>query len=273
MLQPWSFARRNLRKRLLRWLFENRNFRTARCLHATAMKEAEGIEAFGFGKPIAVVPIGLEIQEYTDTDPQEALSRWPELQDKRVLLFMSRVHLVKGLFNLIEAWKELAGQFPDWQVVIAGPDQGGHTRQIEAAAGAASLSNRVTFVGPVYGTLKTSLFAASYLFVLPTFSENFGIVVLESLATGVPVITTKGAPWQSLVAYGCGWWIDTGVTPLLEAMRHALSLPDSERQAMGERGLNLVKEQHSWPHIGRQMVAVYDWLLGLGDRPDCVLSG
>ncbi len=273
MLEPWSIARSHWKKRLIRWLFQNRNLRTARCLHATAAKEAEGIAAFGFGKPIAVIPIGLEMQEYTDSDPHEALESWPELRGKRVLLFLSRVHPVKGLFNLIEAWAQLVGEFPDWQLVIAGPDEVGHTRQIRAAAQAASLSDRVSFVGPVYGTLKASLLTAADLFVLPTFTENFGIVVAESLAAGVPVITTKGAPWQSIVDYQCGWWIDIGVEPLAEALHAGLALPDDKRQAMARNGLKLVQEQHAWPEISHKMIATYDWLLGLGDRPNCVVGG
>lgn len=273
MLEPWSIARSHWKKRLIRRLFENKNLRTARCLHATAGKEAEGIAAFSFGKPIAVVPIGLEIQEYANSDPREALARWPELCDKRLMLFMSRVHPVKGLLNLIEAWAQLAGKFPDWQLVIAGPDEVGHTRQVQRAAEAASIGGRVTFVGPVYDTLKTSLLAAADLFVLPTFTENFGIVVAESLAAGVPVITTKGAPWRSIVDYQCGWWIDIGVEPLLEALRAGLSLPDDQRRAMGAAGLKMVQEEHAWPEISRQMITVYDWVLGLADRPDCVTGG
>ena len=270
MLEPWSIARSRWKKRLVRWLFENRNLRTARCLHATADQEADNIRALGIDKPIAIVPIGLETEPYTQADPQEARERWPELRDKRPLLFMSRIHPKKGLFNLIEAWAKLAREFADWQLVIAGPDELSHESEVRAVAEAAGIGGRVTFVGPVYGTLKTSLLAAAGLFVLPTFSENFGIVVIESLAAGVPVITTKGAPWRSVVEHECGWWIDIGVAPLLEALQAGLSLPDDQRRAMGLRGLEMVRQKHSWPEISRQMIAVYDWLLGLGERPECV---
>jgi len=271
MLEPWSMARSRWKKRLMAWLFENRNFRTAVCLHATADQEADNIRAFGINKPIAVIPIGLETEAYTSADPTEAWEHWTELCDKRMLLFMSRIHPKKGLFNLIDAWRQLVGEFPDWQLVIAGPDELGHTGEVKAAAKSAGISDRVTFVGPVYGTLKTSLLTAADLFVLPTFSENFGIVVLESLACGVPVITTKGAPWQSLLDYQCGWWIDIGVPPLLEALHEGMSLPGDRRRAMAKHGLTMIDEIYSWPAISRKMIATYDWVLGLGERPDCVL--
>ncbi len=105
--------------------------------------------------------------------------------------------------------------------------------------------------------------------MLPTFSENFGVVVAEALAHGLPVITTQGAPWADLPAFGCGRWIPIGVEPLAEALREAMALSDAERAAMGERGLQYVR-RYDWAAIAEDMAAVYRWVLGRGDRPDCV---
>ena len=93
----------------------------------------------------------------------------------------------------------------------------------------------------------------------------------EALAAGVPVITTKGAPWQDLETHDCGWWVDIGVEPLVQALTEAVSLTDAQRQAMGARGRALVERKYSWDHVAEEMAGVYRWLLGQGERPDCVV--
>ena len=105
--------------------------------------------------------------------------------------------------------------------------------------------------------------------MLPTFSENFGVVVAEALSHGLPVITTRGAPWADLETHGCGWWVDIGVEPLAVALRQAMALSDDERWTMGERGRAYV-QRYNWADIARQMADVYRWVLGQGTRPDCL---
>jgi glycosyltransferase involved in cell wall biosynthesis len=131
------------------------------------------------------------------------------------------------------------------------------------------LDASVVFAGAVAGAQKAALYRDADLFVLPTFSENFGLVVAEALSYGVPVITTRGAPWADLETHGCGWWIDTGVEPLVAALRAATALTDSERQAMGERGRAYV-QRYDWDAIAAQTLALYRWVLGQGERPGFV---
>ena len=87
---------------------------------------------------------------------------------------------------------------------------------------------------------------------------------------GVPAITTRGAPWKCLEEERCGWWVDIGVAPLAAALQEAMQLSDEDRQAMGRRGAAMVRERFSWERIGLEMARVYDWVLGQGDKPDCV---
>jgi glycosyltransferase involved in cell wall biosynthesis len=158
-------------------------------------------------------------------------------------------------------------------MVVCGPDECGHTEQVKRAVAEAGLSGEFEFKSLVNGVEKEALYASADLFVLPTFSENFGIAVAEALAAGVPVITTTGAPWEELRTRQCGWWIDIGVEPLAVAMREATLLSDQERYEMGQRGRRLVEEKYAWPQIGRDMLAVYQWVLGQGPQPECVIEG
>lgn len=269
MLEPWSFHNRWWKKSLGCFFFENANLRHAACLHATAGQEARNLRALGLKKPIAIVPIGLDLKDYGLPDSLQI----PPLcyrKDKKHLLFLSRIHPVKGLVNLATAWNRICRDFPDWRLIIAGPDHHNHTPDIQKALTPAALAQTI-FPGPVYGSDKIDLLRQADLFVLPTFSENFGIVVLESLACGVPVITTKGAPWAELAERKCGWWVDIGSDPLTDTLREAMAQSHTERQEMGLRGRRLVEEKYAWPEIAKQMLAVYDWILDDDNvTPDCV---
>lgn len=271
MMEPWSLQQSRIKKQIARRLFVERYLKQASCLHATAEQEARNVRKLGFRNPIAVIPIGLDVSTYyISTRKDEIENKWKSLKGKRLLLFISRMHPKKGLLNLAKAWGDLFRNYPDWHLVIAGPDSGGHARQVRSAITAIGAENATTFTGPVYGDVKRKLYASCDIFVLPTFSENFGIVIAEALASGKPVITTKGTPWSELEKHDCGWYIDIGVGPLREALGQAMSSSDSKRAEMGKRGRALIKEKYSWPKIAGQMIDVYRWLLVKGNKPDCV---
>jgi glycosyltransferase involved in cell wall biosynthesis len=117
---------------------------------------------------------------------------------------------------------------------------------------------------------KWALYRESDLFVLPTHSENFGVVVAEALASGVPALTTTGAPWAVLEEEDCGWWVEPEVASLEAALADAVGRPDEERLAMGRRGRALVEARFSWASVATKMKAAYRWVLGDGPRPDVV---
>ena len=108
--------------------------------------------------------------------------------------------------------------------------------------------------------------------VLPTHSENFGMVVAEALACGTPVICSYGAPWAGLVTNKCGWWVPTEESALESAMCEAMSLDDMARRNMGARGREWMKRDFDWNAIGRKMKIAYTWLLNGGDKPEWVIT-
>jgi glycosyltransferase involved in cell wall biosynthesis len=115
------------------------------------------------------------------------------------------------------------------------------------------------------------LYRSADLFVLPSHSENFGLVVAEALASGVPVITTRGTPWEELVAHRCGWWVEKTTDSLAEALRDAMSRTDEERREMGERGRQLIEQKYTWSSVAAQMKSVYEWVLGKAPKPECIV--
>jgi len=181
---------------------------------------------------------------------------------------LSRIHPVKGLLDLVEAWHAVRPH--GWRMVIAGGDENGHLDEVRTEIGKRKLEHEFTFVGEVRDEAKWDLYRSADLFVLPTKSENFGIVIAEALAAGTPVITTKGTPWEELQTHRCGWWVEPNAGAVAGALRQACNLSDKERQVMGDRGRKLIEDKYTWPAAAKQMLAVYQWMLGLAEMRECV---
>ncbi|OHE88826.1 MAG: hypothetical protein A3G75_08885 [Verrucomicrobia bacterium RIFCSPLOWO2_12_FULL_64_8] len=160
---------------------------------------------------------------------------------------------------LVEAWARVRP--PSWCLQIVGPDEAGHRAEVERAVSAASLSDVICFVGPLDGDAKQSALLNADLFVLPTHSESFGVVVGEALAHGLPVLTTTGAPWPMLIERGCGWRVDPTVDGLAEGLRQATALDSETLQAMGAKGRELVETEFRWDRVAKQFATIYDDLV------------
>ncbi|MEO0838497.1 MAG: glycosyltransferase [Cyanobacteria bacterium J06632_19] len=271
MLESWSLKNSWYKKWLAWFLYERQNLKSATAFHATSPEEVQSIRKLGFKQPIALIPNGVSVPSIEEKPSREILiQRFPELAHKKWLLFLSRIHPKKGIDNLLHVWHSLATAFSDWHLVIAGPNLVSYQEKLEPLVKKLNLTNCVTFTGMLSGQYKASALSNADLFVLPTHSENFGIVIAESLAHGVPVITTKGAPWKDLQTYECGWWIENNRQALHIALNEAIKISSEERQAMGLRGRNLVKAKYSWNSIAKNMESVYQWILGYENRPTCV---
>lgn len=264
MLEPWSLAQSPLKKQLAMVLYQRKDLVRATCLHATAQMEAENIRALGFKNPIAVIPNGIDLSEFP-------LKLRSENNGQRTLLFLSRIHPKKGIELLVEAWSQLDRTLrADWKVEIAGNGEEAYIQTIQQLIKNKGLASEIHIIGPQFGAAKLAAYYRADVFVLPTYSENFGIVVAEALACGIPVITTQGAPWQDLETHGCGWWIPTGVEALTQTLAIAMSLPPAQLAQMGAKGRQLVEEKYSMEAVAAQMLQLYQWLLGKGDRPEFV---
>lgn len=263
MLEPWSLSQKVWKKRVALMLFQRTDLTTAKALIATSSEEYENLRQLGLKQPIAVIPNGVRIDVPTDISLDQRLP----IKKIKTALFLSRVHQKKGLSNLIRAWAQIRSL--DWKLQIAGPDEGGHLQEVMTLASELGVDKSIDYVGTVEGEKKAELYRSANLFVLPTHSENFGVVIAEALANGVPVITTRGAPWGDLETFKCGWWVDIGVKPLVNALCDAMALSDDERRAMGERGREYV-QRYNWDIITNQTVNVYRWALDISPAPECL---
>jgi glycosyltransferase involved in cell wall biosynthesis len=276
MLEPWAINNSKWKKKLAWALYQKRDLQRATAFHATALSEAESIRRLGFKQPIAVIPNGIVLPKANESSLLDASrSLLGDEKDRtqnrklRTALFLSRIDPKKGLPMLLDAWEQLAPE--GWRLVIAGNDDSNHLPVLERQIAELGISEQVEIVGPLFGEEKRQAYLNADLFVLPSYSENFGIVVTEALGYKVPVLTTTGCPWQELQAERCGWWVDPTPTGVAQGLKVALETSDAERQEMGERGRKLVEQRYLWPTIAQNMDEFYQWLLGQADKPDFVI--
>jgi glycosyltransferase involved in cell wall biosynthesis len=244
MLEAGALRHSRAVKALARLVWQASSLREATALRATSVQEEASFRAAGYQGAVLVIPNGIDVPRQ-DAKRQEDGSA----SSTRRLLFLGRIHPIKGLPVLLQAWGQLANRFPDWQLCIAGPDDHGHQQELKALAVRLGVEKRCDFVGPVYDSAKESLLRQAALLVLPSHSENFGLVVAEALAAGMPVVTTTGTPWGRVEEKGCGWWVEPEVGPLTSALTTALSQPASSLRAMGLRGRAWMAAEFSWSAI------------------------
>jgi glycosyltransferase involved in cell wall biosynthesis len=272
-LEAWAVRRSAWKKRLARIAYENRNFRETACFHATALSEAEGFRGYGVRPPVAVIPNGLS-NAWTDSvgygDRFRVKFGLP--QDARILLYVGRVTPVKNLEMLLVAMAAAMdrGDLHGWLLVVVGADEFGYQRKLEQLAGQLAIKRFVRFVGFVAQEYKRDAFAAASAFVLPSRKEASPISVLDALGAAVPVLTTRGTPWQELERHQCGWWCDVNVESIGRALGEVLRASPRHLADMGERGRQLVREKYMWSTSAASCVGLYRWLLGAGARPGFV---
>lgn len=271
MLDPWAVRNAAWKKRLVSWWFENAHLAGAACLHALTHAEARAIRAYGLSNPICVIPNGIDVPE----DRQPPAPVWADLLGGRqALLFLGRLHPKKGLVNLVRAWAAVQRhpRARDWALVIAGWDQGGHERDLSNLVEQLSLDRSVLLVGPQFHDTKAASFSVVDAFILPSVSEGLPMAVLEAWAHRLPVLMTPACNLPEGFASGAALQVEPDVGGLAQGLRDLFAMSDAKRADMGVRGQALVRERFAWRSVGERMAAVYQWVLGRGSPPACVLT-
>ena len=261
-LDPFLAARGRGRKWLVNILFQDRLLRHAAAIHYTSEEERRQAEPYTFGRPALIIPLGVDSKEFTRLPASGAFRRrHVSIGDRRILLFLGRINYKKGLDILARAFGIVVRNWKHVHLVIAGPDNYGMRRQLEQWLIEENVINHVTFTGMVVGDDKLAILKDADIFLLPSYTENFGIAVVEAMACGLPVVISDRVDiWREVEAAGAG-----RVTPC-DAERFAsavleLLVNDQRRQECGCRAARAAKEVFDWELIGDRLERGYQTVL------------
>lgn len=254
MLEPYILKRNPFKKLLAMLLYQKKSLESADYLHATAASELEQIRSLGFEVPGIIIPNGVDISEVKYG--HEVVFNVKHF----TILFLSRIHPKKGIELLIEAASSLKEK--NFKISIAGEGEEEYIHSLKKLIKQKKMEERVELLGGIYGNEKWELYKKADLFVLPTYSENFGLVITEALAAGVPVITTSGTPWRELETENCGWWIDLSVDNLKKALEDAITMDPYALREKGERGRQLVKCKYDMKAVSKATLDFYHRVAG-----------
>jgi glycosyltransferase involved in cell wall biosynthesis len=269
MLDPWAVQNSRARKRLAGWLYQDAQLRKATCLQAVTMSEVRAIRAYGLENPICLIPYGIDM-------PSKGNNTAELLQGTKELLYLGRIHPKKGLINLLNAWHILhqAGkdQIRGWILTIAGWDQEEHEGELKALSSRLGLQQTVRFVGSKFGQAKDSAYSTAHAFILPSFSEGLPVAALEAWSYNLPVLLTPECNIPEGFEARAAIQIGTDPEKIAHGISQLVAMNDDERRAMGLRGREFVEKCFSWRRIAGQMYLVYRWILGEGEKPDCIVD-
>lgn len=262
MLEPWSLSQKKWKKKLAWWLYQRNDVQKSVCVFTTAKMEADHISNLGITTSRAVIPNGIETDSYPCKTSVDIV--------KKQVLFLSRIHVKKGIEILFDAWKRMHSEFADWQLLVVGNGEAEYIQSLENRVECLGLKGSIKIIPPVFGNDKILLYQKSALFCLPSYSENFGMVIAEAMSCGTPVITTTNCPWNILNDTSTGWCIDLSVDNLEYALREALSMNPTELYDMGQKASRLISDNFDYRSVTRKTLRLYEWLLGGGKKPEFI---
>ncbi|WP_462345932.1 glycosyltransferase [Coprobacter fastidiosus] len=261
MLYPQALQVSAWKKKIVSTVFQRKDLETASCLQATCMAELEHIRAFGLNNPVAVIPNGLVIDD--------SLEIRKTSNSVRRFAFVGRLNRIKNVDLLLSAWSKLGDKTRNCELLIIGDGDTAYKKELEEFATANKLNN-VRFLGFIMGKDLQKLVHSIDFQILPSKSENFGMVVPEALIQGDPVIASKGTPWSDLETFDCGWWVDNDIDTLISTLLIAINLSEQDRLGMGERGRTLVLRHYSIKSVSLRMKQLYEWLVYKNIKPEYV---
>lgn len=260
MLTPWALGNQRLKKQIYS-IIERHNLNQAVAIHCSTAEEVRDVKNFQISTSSFVIPYGVNMPTLQPQAKQQIRQIYGIPETRPIVLFLSRLHPKKRPDLLIEALNKLASANQDFHLIVAGSGEAEYVNYLNNLVSSLNWHSQTSMVGFVTGETKDLLLQGSDVFVLPSFSENFGIAVAEAMAAGCSVIVTPDvqiAP--DITAFKAGLVVTGEVDTVAEAIAQLLASP-SLRHQLGENGKRLVSSRYSWKAIAQNLQLVYSLLI------------
>lgn len=256
VFDPERLKFRSLKKRLYITAIERPMMRQATTLLALTQAEVDSYRALGVETPCRVIPNGVDLVGRPPSRVRAVNSRFLFSPDDLVILFMARLHPIKGADRLIRAFMQIQWRFPDAKLVMAGPDEWGIVEKYQREIKHQGLEERILFPGMVMGEAKQELLARADLFCLPSDGEGFSMAVLEALANSTAVLLSPGCHFPEVETAGVGRVVAADSGAVTKALGELLE-DKNQLQDMGRRGREFVIGHYSWDTIIDELIDAY----------------
>lgn len=262
MLYPQALAHNPWVKRISLALYQRRILQQAAAVQCTCIEEMMHFRELGFSAPVAVIPNPIETEDIID----EPIPAKPVF----TIGYLGRLHPRKRVERLIYSMDRLQDKFPEGTRlrIIGGGDER-YAAFLRNEISRLGLSN-VEMTGFLSGEIKHQAIKSLSVLAVPSDFENFGNIVTEALVRGVPVIASKGMPWQELQHNHCGWWIDNTQEEIDRTILECVSIGEDARLKMGITGRELIRQNYSVSSLAEKMKRLYEWIINGGSRPEFV---
>ena len=258
-LDPYThFRKGRFRKEAFQALFHRNDLARAAAVHFLSVRERELASGFRIDAPKAVVSLGIDNEAYGRGIKGAFRKRNPRLANSQVIMYLGRISYTKGLDLLVSAFAQIARGFPYAHLLLVGPDYEGYGEVLSEVIKRHGLSGRITFSGLLSEEDKVAALADADVFVLPSYTEAFGIALLEAMATGLPVIVTDRAALATVVQESDAGIVTESSVPSLSAALALLLGNTKLRRQLGVRAESLAKLQFSWTVAARKFADLYE---------------
>lgn len=262
-LDKWCLSYKGFKKKIYSLIIQRKILENANMVHVLTSEGKENVEKYTGKnlKNIVIIPNGVNLSEFKDLPPEGSFkNKYPVLSDKNYILFLGRINIIKGLDILADSFGFLAKKYKNLYLVIAGPDNDGYGEKVKNRLNKHDLLNRVIFTGSLSGKDKLSAFVDAKVFVLPSYSEGFGKVIIEAMACETPVVISKTGIYKEVEENNAGIVVETTPESLYNGIKKILDNNELRKKVI-ENGKKMVEKYYNIDRIADMMIEVYNRII------------
>ena len=256
-LNEWNLQQKRLKKQIYMTAIQRGVLKKSAALHAITQAESNRIRQLEIETPVAMIPNGIHTEAFENLpDRSQFVSRYPELENRMIVLFLGRIQQKKGLDILAQAFGNLARTRDDVRLVVAGPDEDNTLTEVKTILKSHGALEKAEFPGMLTGEQKLEALSAADIFALTSYSEGFSVALLEALSAGLPLVITDECNFPEVGDSRAGFVVRPNDSETASALMSLLDSADLRREMSGNAH-RLVRSNYTWERIAEKMFTLY----------------